>query len=153
MQTTRPLCGTWWAVRSLTITLYASLLIAGCVQVGEPLTEEDRCALLCQGNRSSHPCHGEVPADDCVATCADHIRPLTGECLTCVLNQSGWVGTGCECTDVDRFGMVNVECDACSYTVHQKECAASTECTRDSGTCDGFRLVEPTGPICSPVCM
>jgi hypothetical protein len=131
---------------------YGAVVVAGCVQVGEPLTAEDRCVLLCQGNDANHPCHGEEPAEDCVTTCVDHITPLVDDCLTCVLTQSGWIGNACVCQEVDEFGMLDVECDACSYTTHDTKCAASTECTRDTETCEGFELVEPTDPICSPAC-
>ncbi len=141
-------------MRALMAIIYMGVLIAGCVQVGdEPLTAEDRCVILCQGNASGHPCKGQMIAEDCVETCTTHITPLRDECLTCVLTQSGWIGTSCECESVDAFGMVDVTCDACAYTTHDRKCAASTECTRDLEMCEGFDLVAPSDPICSPACL
>jgi hypothetical protein len=134
--------------------LFGSVLLvaSSCVEAGKPLTEEDRCVILCEGNGNGHPCQGEEPATDCVSTCAAHITPLVDDCLTCVLTQSGWIGQSCECTDVDPFGMVDVQCDACSYTTHDRDCASSPQCTRDTATCEGFTLVKTTDAICAPAC-
>ena len=138
---------------SLVFLAYGLLVCASCVQnPAEPLTPEDRCVILCQGNATGHPCRGEMIAEDCVSSCVTHITPLTGDCLTCVLTQSGWIGQACVCQEVDAFGMLDVQCEDCRYTTHQRECADSTQCTRDTSMCSGFELVEPTDPVCVPAC-
>ena len=132
---------------------YAALTWLGCVQnPSEPLSAEDRCVLLCEGNDGQHPCRNEEPADDCVDECTALIEPLVDDCLTCVLTQSGWIGESCECEEVDPFGNLDVTCDACSYTTHNKVCVASTACTRDTATCAGFELVKPTDSVCESAC-
>lgn len=139
--------------RTFVLCIYAALALVGCMQdAAEPLTAEDRCVLLCEGNDGNHPCKDETAADDCVSTCTTHITPLVGDCLTCVLTQSGWIGQACVCQEVDTFGNLNVTCDACNYTTHQTKCADSTACTRDTEMCEGFTLVAPTDTVCAPAC-
>ncbi len=140
-------------MRVLLVLPYVGLAAVACVQPpNEPLTAEDRCVILCEGQSRRHPCFGEEAASDCVSRCTAHITPLTGNCLTCVLTHSGWMGQACVCQEVDAFGMLDVKCDACAYTTHQEKCAASSSCQRDTATCDGFELVSPTDPTCVPAC-
>lgn len=138
--------------RLLPIIAYAALVLSGCMQGSEPLTAEDRCAILCNGNDGAHPCRDEEPTDSCVTQCTSHITPLTGDCLTCVLTMSGWIAEACVCKEVDDFGMLNQECKDCSFTTHQTNCANSTTCTKDSETCEGYKLVNPTDTVCAPAC-
>ncbi len=139
--------------RLVAIVLYAALWIAGCVQgPSKPLTAEDRCVLLCQGNDAGHPCRDETVAEDCVTKCTAHITPLVDDCLTCVLTQSGWIAEACVCQEVDTFGNLDVTCKACAFTTYETECVTSTVCMKDTEMCLGFTLVEPTDPFCTPAC-
>lgn len=141
-------------MRSTSLVLaYALLALVACVQGPQkPLTAEDRCVLLCEGNDGDHPCSAEEPAADCVSTCTAHIEPLADECLTCVLTQSGWIGSACVCEEVDAFGNLDVTCDLCTYTTHETKCARNDTCERDLSTCDGFVMVDTTDSTCSQAC-
>ena len=140
--------------RLLWAPLGCAALISACFPSDqEPLTPTDRCALLCEPS-ASHPCAEEEVPSTCVSSCVPHIEGIDGDCLICVMRNSGWIGQACECRNVDDFGNVNVKCDDCAYTSLERQCSdgtASGTCTKDSSTCSGFELADKAG-ICATAC-